>query len=144
MRLRPLIEGRRCAAVPPAVRAVAGVAGVAAPLPPESWAAALRATTVEAVDLIAAAGRLETLRAAGAVAEALRLGWDPRELVGLRRGAPHDHPSHAGLVFSLWPGDRIASVGAAGCVIRPAGAGPPHRWLRAPPADVVLPWEMHR
>lgn len=76
--------------------------------------------------MAAAADVLEILFREGALAEALAIGWDPRELVGMWRHRPHDHQHYAGLVFSIRPGDTVRSVSPAGCVINIAGTNVRH------------------
>jgi hypothetical protein len=49
--------------------------------------------------------------------KALALGWEPVELVGVQRATPHDHPSLAGLIFSMRPGDTVPDVRRSGCII---------------------------
>ena len=56
------------------------------------------------------------LLASGVAVEALGLGWDARELVGVERTQPHDAPSRAGLVFSMRPGDSVPDVHHSGCI----------------------------
>lgn len=92
-----------------------------------------------------AADAFAMLLESGTAAKALGFGWDVRELVGVQRGAPHDAPHVAGLIFSLWPGDTVTDVRRAGCAIVYSGGR--HIWLRRPlplGADAVacLPWEL--
>lgn len=91
----------------------------------ERWPNILPALSVEGVDLRTAADALGRLVKAGTVAEALALGWDARDLVGLWRFPPHTLPSRAGLIFSLYPGDTMSSLRPTGCVIAPGGPGRP-------------------
>src|SRR5215831_3285459 len=51
-----------------------------------------------------------------------------RELVGLQRFRPYDHPLHAGLIFSLRPDDIVQDVSRAGCII--AYGNVRHIWRR--------------
>lgn len=125
------------------VSAVSAVSATA--LRPEEWAPSLRRTQIYGVDLNAAADILDALTHEGVVAEALALGWDPRELLGVWRFKPHDSPYCAGLIFSLWPGDTVTDVRRSGCLITYSGGR--HVWLRRPlplGADTVacLPWEL--
>ena len=81
------------------------------------------------------------LLATGAASEALAAGWTPQELCGVSATAPHDAPSKAGLIFSMWPGDRVEGVDKWGCNI--AAGGRWHNWRRVPAsALVVMPWEL--
>lgn len=156
MKLRHLIErrgpGRSDPAPPASVAKIAKVEGeqgasfatiatFATPPGPERWPNVLRSLTVAGVDLRAAADALERLAEAGTVAEALALGWDARDLVGLWRFPPHALPSRAGLIYSLYPGDTVRSVRSTGCVIVIGGANLRHIWLRASVRDVVPPWK---
>ena len=157
MQLRDLIRGgiRPPATATPAtlatvelvpLRSVATVATVAVAETPERWIERLCAGDLpglsaerweRAVDTFAA------LLESGAVAKALGLGWDARELVGVQRVAPHDAPHVAGLIFSMWPGDTVTDVRRAGCAIVYSGGR--HIWLRRPlPSDgsICLPWEL--
>lgn len=121
---------------------VATVATVATPPDPERWPNTLRALLVNGMDLRTAADHLARLVGAGAITEALALGWDARELVGLWRFPPHDQPSRAGLIYSLHPGDTVRGIRPTGCVIRNAGSNLRHIWRRASVRDVVLPWHL--
>jgi len=121
---------------------VATVASIAAPPDPKRWPNVLRALSVEGVDLRPAADALGQLVEVGVVAEALALGWDARDLVGLWRFPPHTLPSRAGLIFSLYPGDMVRSLRATGCVIAIGGGNLRHIWRRALVRDVVLPWAL--
>lgn len=155
MRLRHLIERAGAQSSPRTVAtlatsatdhrpehpSVATVATVAAGPKPEQWPNILRSLPVEGLDLRMAADHLARLVEIGAVAEALALGWDARDLVGLWRFPPHALPSRAGLVFSLHPGDSVRSIRPTGCVIGIAGGNVRHIWLRASVRDVLLPWE---
>ena len=63
----------------------------------------------------------------------------------MQRVAPHDHPSCAGLIFSLRPGDTVPDIRRSGCAIAIAIAGTNvrHIWRRAPlDAATCLPWEL--
>jgi hypothetical protein len=83
---------------------------------------------------------LESLLAAGVISEALALGWDARELVGVSRSAPHDAPNLAGLIYSIREGETVCGLTNRHCVI--ASANVRHLWQRAPLADsICLPWE---
>jgi hypothetical protein len=129
---------------PAPVPTVATVATVADPGPPEGWPDRLRSLPpADGVRWDLAADALDSLMRAGVVAKALGLGWEARELVGVQRHRPHDHPLHAGLVFSLRPGDAVPDVRRAGCII--AYGNVRHIWKRIPlPADgsICLPWEL--
>jgi hypothetical protein len=84
---------------------------------------------------------LESLLAADVVTEALALGWDARELVGVSRAAPHDAPNLAGLIFSMREGETVRGLTARHCVI--AAANVRHIWQRVPLTDsICLPWEL--
>ena len=86
---------------------------------------------------------LDHLLAADVITRALIAGWDVRELVGVWRFRPHDHPFHAGLIFSMRPGDMVPSIHDAGCAV--AGSNVRHIWRRLPLPDdgsVCLPWEL--
>jgi hypothetical protein len=112
---------------------------------PETWLACLRSDLplLPAERWARAADALESLMLSGAIDKALALGWDVRELVGVQRHPPHDHPSRAGLIFSMWPGDSVTDVRRTGAVI--AWASVRHIWRRVPlPADgsICLPWEL--
>ncbi|SEP51123.1 hypothetical protein SAMN02990966_07870 [Rhodospirillales bacterium URHD0017] len=105
----------------------------------------MRGRTIEGVRLDLAANVLDSLLDAGTIERALMLGWDVRELVGLQRAKPHDHPMRAGLVYSLRPSDSVPSIHDAGCAIAIAGGNVRHIWRRAPlPSDgsICLPWEV--
>jgi hypothetical protein len=83
------------------------------------------------------------LVATGVASEALAAEWTPQELCGVSSRPPHDHPEHAGLIFSMRPNDTVTDVRRAGCII--AYGTVRHIWKRAPmPADgsVCLPWEL--
>jgi hypothetical protein len=81
------------------------------------------------------------LLATGAASQALATGWTPQELCGVSATAPHDAPSKAGLIFSMWPGDRIEGIDAWGCNI--AAGQRWHTWRRVPAsALVVMPWDL--
>jgi hypothetical protein len=129
----------------PSVATVAGVAVAEAP-DPASWLASLRSGDLPCLPVerwAHAADALESLMHSGAVDKALGLGWDTRELVGVRRRSPHDAPSQAGLIFSMKAGDSVSDVRRAGCVISYANVR--HIWKRvSPPADgsLVLPWDL--
>lgn len=169
MRLRALIEGRAAPPIDrptpatvatlatvggrsggllqsePAATAAIGssVATVAALPEPECWADTMRGLTVDGVRLDVAAAVLDSLMDAGTIERALILGWDVRELIGLQRAQPHDHPSRAGLVYSMRPGDTVPSIHDAGCSIATAGTNVRHIWRRAPlAAAICLPWEL--
>ena len=103
------------------------------PHPPlDEWPARLRSCHVEGANMAAAADVLETLLRDGVVSQALALGWDPLELIGMWRHRPHDHPYYAGLLFSVRHGDRVRSVSAVGCIIQVATKNVRHIWRRAP------------
>ena len=88
-----------------------------------------------------AADALAGLMESGAVARAVNLAWDARELVGVQRTPPHDAPHRAGLVFSLWPGDTVTDMRRSGCLITYQGGR--HIWLRRPlTLDTCLPWDL--
>jgi hypothetical protein len=160
MHLRSLIQGGRPPGDPrtPATLAtlatlpqleaptVATVATVASLPEPESWLTWLRSgglPLLSAARWARAADALESLMQSGAIDKALALGWDVRELVGVQRHAPHDAPSRAGLVFSMWPGDSVPDVRRTGAII--AYGNVRHIWRRVPlPADgsICLPWEL--
>jgi hypothetical protein len=113
---------------------------------PEEWPRLMRAcplATILPVRWPRALAALAMLDRAGVVAEALRCGWDARDLVGVSSTPPHDCASGAGLVFSLKAGDLVRGVSPARCII---AAGPVrHLWQRrALPDDgsVCLPWEL--
>jgi hypothetical protein len=98
-------------------------------IPPERWQ--------EAQDSFA------MLVATGAASEAFAAGWTPQELCGVSGRPPHQSPSHAGLIFSMRPGETVADVRRAGCII--AYSTVRHLWKRVPlPADgsICLPWEL--
>lgn len=155
MRLRHLIERAGAQSSPRPVATLAMLAILAtdrqssgptvatvAPLPdPERWPNMLRALSVNGANLWTAADHLTRLVETGAIAEALALGWDARELAGLWRFPPHSLPSRAGLVFSLYPGDTVRSIRTTGCVIGITGGNLRHIWLRASVRDVLLPWQ---
>jgi hypothetical protein len=128
----------------PIAPTVATVATVAAPGPPEGWADRLRSLpVVEGVRWDLAADALDVLLAAGIIAKALGLGWEARELVGVQRHPPHDHPCRAGLIFSMRPGDTVPDVRRAGAII--AFGTVRHIWRRTwLPVDgsICLPWEL--
>ena len=93
----------------------------------------------------AAAAVLDGLLAADVIERALILGWDVRELVGIWRFKPHDHPLHAGLIFSVRAGDRIAAVFENGCSIECDESNVRHIWRRLPIPDdgsIILPWQL--
>jgi len=116
---------------------------VPCPVEPERWAEMLRGLAVDGVRLDLAADALESLMDSGAVERALILGWDARELIGVQRAQPHDHPSRAGLIFSLRPGDTVPDVRASGSIISSGNVR--HIWRRSPlPCDgsICLPWEI--
>jgi hypothetical protein len=119
------------------------VATVATLPEPECWAGMMRGLTIDGVRLDLAAAVLDSLMDAGTIERALILGWDARELVGLHRAKPHDHPARAGLVYSLRVGDSVSSVHDAGCAIVVAGGPAPHLWRRGPLTDsIFLPWTL--
>ena len=156
MRLRHLIRGHAAAAgdrltpatlatlateQPRTPRSVATVATVAGYSQPDTWPSLMRGATVDGVQLDTAASLLESLVAAGAIDAALRLGWDVRELIGLQRFRPYDHPLRAGLSFSLRPDDVVQDVSRAGCII--AYGNVRHIWRRRPlDASIMLPWDL--
>jgi hypothetical protein len=93
------------------------------------------------VRLAAAASILESLMAAGAIDAALHLGWDVRELIGLQRFRPYDHPLRAGLIFSVRPSDTVRDMSRAGCVI--AYGNVRHIWRRCRlDTSIMLPWDL--
>ena len=101
----------------------------------------LRGLTVIGVRSDLAADALESLTDSGAVERALILGWDARELIGVQRAHPHDHPSRAGLIFSMRPGDTVRDVRTSGCII--AYGNVRHIWKRfGGVAGLVFPWEL--
>jgi len=126
----------------PQVRLLSELSKLSALPGPERWPNMLRALSVAGVDLRAPADALGRLVEAGIVAEALALGWDARDLVGLWRFPPYTLPSRAGLIFSLYPGDMVRSLRATGCVIAIGGGNLRHIWRRASVRDVVLPWAL--
>ena len=160
MRLRAFIEGaplpasrsRTPATVatvatlrPGSPATVATVATVATLPEPESWAGLMRGLTMDGVRLDLAATVLDSLMDAGTVERALILGWDARELIGLQRAKPHDHPAFAGLVYSMHKGDAVSDIRDTGCAIAIAGTNVRHIWRRCPlPSDgsICLPWEL--
>jgi hypothetical protein len=84
---------------------------------------------------------LEGLLAAGVISEALALGWDARELVGVSRSPPHEAPNVAGLIFSMREGETVRGLTTRHCVI--AAANVRHIWQRTPLTDsICLPWEL--
>jgi hypothetical protein len=88
-----------------------------------------------------AADALDVLLGAGVLQKALGLGWDARELVGVQRQPPHNHPSRAGLVFSMRPGDSVTDVRRTGAII--AYGNVRHIWKRIPlpsGGSICLPW----
>jgi hypothetical protein len=96
---------------------------------------------VEGVSWEQAATSLESLMADGGLVKALQLGWDDRELIGVQRARPHDSPSHAGLIWSLRPGDTVPDVRRSGCII--AYGNVRHIWKRTPLGEsICLPWEL--
>jgi hypothetical protein len=108
---------------------------------PERWVWLMRSLTVGGVRWDPAADALESLIAADMIERALILGWDARELIGLQRFRPYDHPLRAGLIFSLRPGDAVRDVSRAGCVI--AYGKVRHIWRRTPlDASTLLPWDL--
>jgi hypothetical protein len=96
-------------------------------LPSDRWSGAL-AVLSDLVD-------------AGVVADALALGWNPLEIIGVQRRPPHDASNVAGLIYSIRPGERVRLLTDRGCTIdTPTG---PHRWVRTSlSAAVVAPWEL--
>lgn len=103
----------------------------------------MRGLTVDGVRLDLAADALDGLMAADVIERALMLGWDARELIGLQRAKPHDHPARAGLVYSMRPGDSVASVHDAGCAIIVGGGSVPHLWRRSTLTDsICFPWTL--
>jgi hypothetical protein len=113
---------------------------------PERWLERLRSADLPGLPpqrWTFAADALESLMQSGAIDKALGLGWDARELVGMQRHAPHDAPSRAGLIWSMWPGDSVTDVRRAGAII--AYGTVRHIWRRVPvPIDgsICLPWEL--
>lgn len=111
------------------------------PVEPERWAEMLRGVAVTRVRWDLAADALESLMGSGAVERALILGWHPLELIGVHRTRPHDHPSRAGLIFSMRSGDTVADVRTSGCII--AYGNVRHIWKRSGSvAGRVFPWEL--
>jgi hypothetical protein len=101
----------------------------------------MREAAVDGVQLAAAATILESLIAADMIEQALILGWDARELIGLQRFQPHEHPLRAGLIFSLRPGDTVRDMSRAGCVI--ACGNVRHIWRRCRlDTSIMLPWDL--
>ena len=159
MQLRDLIRGgiRQSATATPATIATAGgprlvspspsvatVASVAVAEAPERWLERLRAGDLPGLSVERwnrAADALAVLMESGAVAKALELAWDARELVGVHRTSPHDAPHCAGLIFSLYLGDAVTDVRRSGCLITYQGGR--HIWLRRPlTLDTCLPWDL--
>ena len=127
------------------ISGISGISGSAVrsppPVEPDRWPLLMRGAAIDGVQLKTAADILESLMAAGVIDAALRLGWDVRELIGLHRFRPHDHPLHAGLIFSLRPGDIMQDVSRAGCII--AYGNVRHIWRRRPlDASIMLPWNL--
>jgi hypothetical protein len=169
MHLRALIQGRQApaklddriqssslrtpaiVAIPATVHpasppTIATIATFAAPADPETWLAMLRRDglpLLPAPRWAVAVDALESLMRSGAVAKALELGWDARELIGVQRRQPHDAPHCAGLIFSMRAGDTVTDVRRSGCLISYSNVR--HIWKRVPlPADgsICLPWEL--
>jgi hypothetical protein len=97
----------------------------------------MRANAVTVDRWTVAVDALESLMAAGIVAEALAIGWDARELVGVNRRPPHDAPGSAGLIFSMRRGDGVqgpnpSPVPDRGRVRPPHLAPDGHCWLCVP------------
>ena len=160
MRLRDFI---RAGAIPPSATAtaatvatdggmppiyatagVAEVATVAVAERPERWLERLHAGDLPGLSAerwTMAADALAGLMESGAVAKAVNLAWDARELIGVQRAPPHDAPHRAGLIFSLWPGDTVTDMRRSGCLITYQGGR--HIWLRRPlTLDTCLPWDL--
>ena len=155
MRLRHLIRGPAVASGDRRTPArIARIAREGTPAPPTlatlaniatpeaaAWPSLIRGATVDGVQIATATDILESLMAAGAIDAALRLGWDVREIVGLSRSKPHDHPLRAGLVFSMRPGDAVVDLSRAGCVI--AYGNVRHIWRRTTlDASIMLPLDL--
>jgi hypothetical protein len=103
----------------------------------------MRGLTIDGVSLDQSAAILDSLIVSGTIERALILGWGAREMVGVSRHWPHDHPLRAGLVFSLRPGDVVSDLRDGGCIISYANVR--HIWRRLPlPSDgsICLPWEL--
>ena len=160
MRLRDFI---RAGAIPPSATAtaatvamdggmppiyatagVAEVATVAVAERPERWLERLHAGDLPGLSAerwTMAADALAGLMESGAVAKAVNLAWDARELIGVQRAPPHDAPHRAGLIVSLWPGDTVTDMRRSGCLITYQGGR--HIWLRRPlTLDTCLPWDL--
>lgn len=161
MRLRSLIESRPGPGTSPRTPAtvatvathrrhppstVAEVASVAASGEPNLWLVKMRAGGLNSLTparWTEAADALEAVLQAGVVDEVLHLGWDAREIIGVQAEPPHDHPSRAGLIYSLKPGDTVCSVRPSGCVIVDGQVR--HIWRRVPlssDGSIVMPWEL--
>jgi hypothetical protein len=159
MQLRDLIRGgiRQSATATPATIAtdgasrppraagsVAEVATVAVAERPERWLERIRAGDLPGLSVERwnrAADALAVLMESGALAKAINLAWDARELVGVHRMPPHDAPHVAGLIWSMLPGDAVKDVRRSGClIIYQSGR---HIWLRRPlTLDTCLPWNL--
>lgn len=131
----------------PPIHATAGVAEVATVAVaerPERWLERIRAGDLPGLSVERwnrAAAALAVLMESGAVAKAVNLAWDARELIGVQRAPPHDAPHRAGLIFSLWPGDTVTDMRRSGCLITYQGGR--HVWLRRPLSlDTCLPWDL--
>jgi hypothetical protein len=81
------------------------------------------------------------LVATEAASEALAAGWTLQELCGVSGPWPYDHPDHAGLIFSMRPGDTVTDVRRIGAVI--VYGTRRHIWKRIPPdRSIALPWQL--
>lgn len=92
-----------------------------------------------------AADVLEGLIDGDVIEAALIRGWLPLELIGVSRAKPHDHPTRAGLIYSMRLGDTVPSIHDAGCAIAVAGSNVRHIWRRLPIPDdgsIILPWHI--
>lgn len=150
----PPAETARTAETParPLLRVVSAVSAISATPPagssPDQWLDALRSG--ELPGLTADRWReathvLDGLIDSDLVEAALIRGWHPMELIGVSRAKPYDHPTRAGLIYSMRPGDMVPSIHDAGCAIAVAGTNVRHIWRRLPlPGDgsVCLPWEL--
>jgi hypothetical protein len=67
-------------------------------------------------------------------------GWHPLDVLGVQRQEPNDHPSGAGLIFSMRPGETVRAIGPLGCEITTYTG--PHLWRRVALSGAVAPWEL--
>lgn len=113
-------------------------------LTPAQWLERLRAGDLPGLSIERwnrAADALAVLMESGAVAKAINLAWDSRELVGVHPMPPHDAPHVAGLIWSMLQGDAVTDVRRSGCLITYSGGR--HIWLRRPlTLDTCLPWDL--